>query len=339
MRPTRPLFLLALASALRAQAPTLSPTITIGCESCGGPSQFGSIWDVSISAEGEVLVTDRDAPMLRRFDASGKPVWTGGAKGRGPGEYTLPVRAALTTSGGVVVVDMTNSRVTELSSTGAVRTTIPVTVMPMAAGLNARGDLWIANDDFRGTLRLYRRVRDSLVAQQTVSGSTANVAVAVAPDGSLAVMPSTKTYEIVRFDGRGARQAAIVRDIPRVRRTPAEEAEFRARMNRARGMVAAEAKAQGGKPSPPVFRQDELSLKDHLVIDGVRFDASGRLWVLTQRGNEATSVLDVFSPSGAYLGAVTLAMRITGFSLGGSYLAAAGENADGVPVVRVWTVR
>ena len=294
----------------QAQVPTITPRLTIGCESCAGPDQFGSIWDVSVSAQGELLVTDRDAPMLRRFDASGRSIWTGGRKGKGPGEYGLPIRSAITPNG-MIVVDMTNSRVTELADNGVVRATLPVMTMPMAASANARGDLWVGNDNFRGTLRLYRRQRDSLIEEHSVQGSTANVALAVAPDGALAAMLNTKKYEIIRFDSRGIAQAPIVRDIPQVRRTPVEESELRQRLNQSRGMVAAEAKSQGVKATTPVFSQDELSLKDHLVIDGLGFDAAGRLWVLTQRGSESRTVLDVFSPTGALLGSVTVPMKIT----------------------------
>jgi hypothetical protein len=333
------LLLLAATSVAGAQAatPAITRKLTIGCESCGGPAQFGSIWDVSISAQGEVLVTDRDPPMLRRFDASGKVVWTGGRRGQGPGEFALPVRAALTGQG-IVVVDMTNSRVTQLSDAGSVQTIISVTTMPMTAAVNASGDLWVGNDDFRGTLTLYRRVRDTLVLSHKVQGSTANVGIAVGSDGALAIMPSPKKYEILRFDSRGAAQPPLLRDIAQVRRTPEEEQEVRERMNRSRGLVAAEAKAQGGKRSPPVFRPEELSLKDHLVIDGLRFDAKGRVWVRTQRGNERSTIFDVFAPTGALLGSVTVPMKVTSYALGGSYLATAGENGDGIPVVVIWTL-
>jgi hypothetical protein len=329
-----------LASALGAQgsAPSITHRLTIGCESCDGPLQFGSIWDVSVNARGEILVTDRDAPMLRRFDVTGKPVWTGGVKGKGPGEYTLPIRAALT-SQGMIVVDMTNSRVTDLADNGTVRTSFPVRVMPMVAATGPRGDLWVGNDDFRGTLRVFRRERDSLVEALSLPGSRANVGLAVAPDGSLAAMLDTKKYEIVRVDSRGVKLSPIVREIPQVRRTPAEEAQLRDRMKSVAGMAAAESKVKGVKPAIPVFRPDELSFKDHLTIDGLRFDPSGRLWVMTQRGNDTSTVLDVFAPTGALLGSVTIPMKITGFSLAGSYLATGGENADGVPVATLWTVK
>ncbi len=329
-----------LTSALGAQSspPTITPRLTIGCESCGGPTQFASIWDVSVNARGEVLVTDRDAPMLRRFNAQGKPTWVGGAKGKGPGELTLPIRAALTGEG-IVVVDMTNARVTDFADNGTLRGSFPARVMPMVAATDARGALWIGNDDFRGTLRVFRRERDSLVQILTLQGSKANVGLAIAPDGSLAAMLDPQKYEIQRVDARGATLTPISRDIPQVRRTPVEEAEMRQRMSGVKVMASAEAKAAGVKAPTVAFRPEELSLKGHLVIDGLRFDPAGRLWVMTQRGNESTTVFDVFAPAGVLLGSLTVPMRVTSFSLAGSHLATAGENADGVPVVRLWTVK
>src|SRR5687767_1173535 len=53
----------------QSSPPAVTKKLTLGCESCGTAQQFGSIWDLSISPAGDILVTDRDAPMLRRFDA------------------------------------------------------------------------------------------------------------------------------------------------------------------------------------------------------------------------------------------------------------------------------
>lgn len=339
MRYTWLACLIALSVPADAQqAPTIIPKLSIGCESCGGPPQFNEIRDISITAAGEVLVTDREPPILRRFDAAGRPVWNGGTRGRGPGEYLLPIRAALIDRG-VIVVDMTNSRVTELTPSGTVRGSIMAPAMPMAAGVNSRGDVWIGSDDFRDTLRLYQRRGDSLVISRRIGNSTPNLALAVAPDGSIAIMPASKRYEIIRFDARGTMLPPITRDVPQARRTPLEEAEFRERLRPARGMAAAEATQRGGRAATPVFRPEDLGLKDHLRIDGLRFDASGRLWVLTQRGNESSAVIDVFSSAGAFLGAVTIPARVTAFALGGTWLATAGEDQDGIPIVKVWTVR
>ena len=61
------------------------------------------------------------------------------------------------------------------------------------------------------------------------------------------------------------------------------------------------------------------------------------MWTL--QGDETKTILDVFAADGAYLGPVTIPMRITSYGLGGQYLVAAGENSDGIPIVEVWTVK
>ena len=94
-----------------------------------------------------------------------------------------------------------------------------------------------------------------------------------------------------------------------------------------------------GSVAPPAIPAGERGLKPHIAIDGLRYDDTGRLWVHTMRGDETNTVLDVFAPGGGFLGSVTLPKRITSFALGGSYLATAGENEDGIPVVTVWTVK
>jgi hypothetical protein len=70
---------------------------------------------VAISARGEILVTDREAPILRRFDAKGKTVWSGGRKGQGLGEFRLPIRSVLTPTG-LLVIDMSKTQPTRHSA-------------------------------------------------------------------------------------------------------------------------------------------------------------------------------------------------------------------------------
>jgi hypothetical protein len=342
MRRTCLPFLIAASSALGAQAPTIIPQITIGCESCDGPAQFGSIYDVSVSAAGEILVTEKDAPILRRFDASGKSVWTGGKKGRGPGEFILPIRAAHTPSG-LLVIDMTTSRITDLTARGDVVATIALTSLATTSGVNHRGDMILGFDDMGRAFRVMYRAFGTTELRQVarLPGSYKNKSVALAPDGSFAVALDGERYEISRFDAQGAPLASITRALERPRRTAQEEAEYRQRLNRDLSMMSAEMKKQGGdgKISRPEIPAGERGLKAHITVDGLRYDDRGRLWVHTMQGDETKTILDVFAPDGSFLGPVTIPMRITSYSLGGSYLVTAGENADGIPVVRVWTVK
>jgi hypothetical protein len=333
---------IALVPTLQAQVPTISRKLTIGCESCSGPEQFGSIWDVSVSASGEVLVTNKEAPMLRRFDANGKSSWTGGPKGKGPGEFELPIRGALT-SAGIVVIDMTNSRVTEIGPSGQVGAMVPLTSMATTSGVDRRGEMVVGYDDMGRSFRVMAKPAGAteLRLLARFPGSFRNKSVALAPDGGAAVALDGQKYEIQRVGADGSALPPIIRDIPRPQRSAVEEAEFRQRLNRDLGAMAAEMKSQGKGEmvAPPTIPAGERGFKPHMTVDGLRYDDAGRLWVHTMRGDETKTVLDVFAAGGDFLGSVTLPMRIAHFALAGSYLATAGENEDGIPVVTVWTVK
>jgi hypothetical protein len=338
----RTIALCLLASAVSAQAPSVAKKLTIGCESCGDATQFSTFYDVSVSSSGQILVTNKDAPMLRLFDQTGRTIWTGGQKGKGPGEYVMPYRSTLVDSG-MVVVDMTNSRLTDLGAAGQLIGSTPMLGFATTVGVTPRGEMIFGIDNFGRSFKIARRApRHSTVDEiAAFAGSMKNKSVAVAPNGTIAVALDGEKYEIIRLAPSGKTVDTIGRAVERPRRSTVEEAEYRERMNRGIAMVQAESRKQGGdgKGRPPEIPAGERGLKGHIVVDGLRFDALNRLWVLTQHGDETKTVFDVFSPSGAYVGAVTVPGRVTSYSLAGSYLATAGENEDGIPVVTLWSVK
>jgi hypothetical protein len=128
----------------------------------------------------------------------------------------------------------------------------------------------------------------------------------------------------------------IARDIPPARRTEAEMKELASRLASGPGRRAAEAGSSVAGGAPPGV---DLALKPHVILDGLRFDDGGRLWVLTMRGIGAQSVFDVFSAAGAFLGSVTIPTRVNTFSLAGPYLVTGGDDADDIPRVTLWLVR
>jgi sugar lactone lactonase YvrE len=99
-----------------------------------------------------------------------------------------------------------------------------------------------------------------------------------------------------------------------------------------------EQKHSGGSKSL-LSDEDRFVFKPHASTDALRYDDAGRLWVRTLRGTGRTTVFDVFGPTGAFVGEVTLPVQASTYSLAGSYLATASERADGVPVVVLWSVR
>lgn len=333
---------LALQSAAgQAAAPTLVLARTIGCESCGDATQFGTIWDVSVSSHGQILVTEKTAPMLRLFDQSGKLAWSGGRSGKGPGEYLLPFRSSLSDSG-IVVVDMTNSRITDLTLAGDLVGSIALTGLATTVGTNPRGDLILGMDN-RSTFKVARRAAraEALEEANVFPGSLKNKSVALAPNGSMAVALDGESYEIVRVDVSGKVVGKITRSLERPRRSSVEEADYRQRLNRTMELMSAERKTTGGSGglTRPVIPAAERGLKPHIAVDGLRYDGENRLWVRTMRGDEARTVFDVFSDGGVFVGSVTIPHPVTSYSVSGAWLAAAVENADGVPVVKLWALR
>ena len=350
--------LLGVAGQIQAQSPALKPPVlqrdlTLGCESCSGPLQFGNIWELALSPTGEMVVVDRDAPMIREFDADGRARWQGGRKGQGPGEYLLVLRAAYADNGNLVVADMTGRRVTSLGVDRKVAKTTPLTMFATSAGADARGTLALAAETPRGALVLVEWRAGSLRPLALPVADSAlplakNSSVARASTGIVAVAMNSEDYRIVRFDSVAARLPDITRAIARVRRTPAEVNALRARVERNRRQMAsmegarANSTARRSVPSTVTHLPvsiDDLTLKPHIAVDGLRYDPQGRLWVRTMRGDESSTVFDVFGTSGAFLGSVTMQGDIQLFAFGGRWMLTSFENADGVPQVSRWVVK
>ena len=332
-----------------AQVPKVERVIEIGCEDCGDARQFASTWDVMVTEVGDVLVVDRDAPTLRLFDKTGKSLWTRGRPGSGPGEYRFAMRAALGPDGVVQVVDMRSRRLTRLARDGSVAQSLTVPFFPAGIGVRRQtGEVVFMTDDFKGGGTLQRWPQSAEAPTKVATFATPvpgeataiSPSVAVAPNGDVAYLASGDTYRVLRLSAAGKPLDDITRDIPRPKRTPEELAEVEKRIG---SMGAAKAAAEGkqssgSKPLMP-STASRYEFKSHAATDGLRYDDGGRLWVRTMRGTGKSTVFDIFSALGAYVGEVTLPIAVEAYSLGGSYLATATERADGIPVVVLWVVR
>jgi hypothetical protein len=160
---------------------------------------------------------------------------------------------------------------------------------------------------------------------------------AVAPNGEIAVLRDGNEYRILRLSPSGSVLGEIVREVPRVKRTPEEIEAMERRRKAAADRVASERGRTGGRSAP--IRPPSDDFKPHIAIDGLRYDDTGRLWVRTMRGNENSTVFDLFGADGRYLGELTVPAAIGSFSLAGRWLAATTESDDGVPRIVLWEVR
>lgn len=337
------------ASASAQGVPSLTRIATIGCAECDGPTQFGTIADLALTTDGDVLVVGHTAPMLRLFDRTGKVRWTVGAEGRGPGEFTRPIGAVAGASG-ILVVDMTQRRLSRFSTDGRFLSSAALGGFPSAVGGEGRtGGLAVVLDDFRGgkpiswwgpadSARRIGRVPDPV---GTTPGTISIPSIAVAPNGEVATLPDGNTYRIVVLGPDGSERRTLTRDVPRVARTTGEIAALERVRARARERAAAERPGGGGgapPPSPPrMSGSDEL--KPHIAIGGLRYDDTGRLWVRTMRGDEASTVFDLFAPDGRFVGELRLPHAVGAFAVRGRWLAADTEMDDGWRAVTLWEIR
>lgn len=330
-----------------AQLPSLTRAGEMGCSDCGTAAQFATIRDVSVTDSGSVLVLVSEEPTLRYFDRGGAIRWTAGRAGTGPGEYRLPIRAALGPLG-IQVVDMTLRRITRLDATGKFASSAPLNGFASSVGTRGRsGELVVLLDDFRGTFTLQRwSATDSAKIIGTVPKSAAAQAgtltipsIAVSPAGQIAVLRDPNEYRILLLAPTGETETEIARDIPRVKRTAAEIAAIERRRQQAADRVRSERGQRGGSGPAVPIRPPSDELKPHVWIDGLRFDDAGRLWAKTMRGNENSTVFDIFARDGRYLGEVAVPAAIGTFTLAGRWFAADVEADDGTPRVVLFEIR
>ncbi len=335
-----PLLLPLAFGAAAFQAPVVRPVVSIGCGDCGGAAQFTAVADVAVSPNGTVWVADREDPQVRIFSPDGRHVRGFGRRGRGPGEYSGIAKMFVGGDGTAAIVDMGSFQLTRVDSTGRLLSTTPLHAFPLDAGA-APGSLAIHLLFSRfqpGTslVRLAAPGSDSLRPVAIHLGTfprpqaPAEIhSLAIGPDGSVAVGDGGTEYRIRVYRRSGTHD--IVRDIPLSRRTPREQAALLAGMRGAAQL----GRMEGGTahPAPPPLE------KPHFDWRGLRYDPRGRLWVKTGRGTDTRTILDVFAPSGDFLGEVPVPGKVTGFAFGGNYLVTAAEDAQGTPRVTLWRVK
>ena len=328
-----------------AQVPVVERVVQIGCDDCTGPALFSSIFDAAVTDSGDIIVADRSAPMIRAFDRTGKLLWSTGRSGNGPGEFLFPTRIAIAPDRSVAVIDMRQRRHTRLTKDGAlVGSNSFMGFLAASAARGRTGEVTLLIDDFAGPLAIQRwsagaakpAAHVTIPRRESPNGGFVQPSIAVAPTGIMAFTVDPFAYRIGRVGADGRAMAEIVRDIPPVRRTAEEMKELSARLASGPGRRAAEGGSSVAAGAPAGV---DLTLKPHVILDGLRFDDAGRLWVLTMRGIGSQSVFDVFSTTGAFVGSVTLPTRVNTFSLAGQYLVTAGDDADDIPRVTLWRVR
>jgi hypothetical protein len=331
----------AIADAQRA--PRLERLVTIGCDDCGDSRAFTEIVDVAVTAQGVIWVADRTAPKLRAFKPDGSALRAFGAHGRGPGEIWAISR--LFVSGTTLTaLDPLTLHAARFDTLGKSLGSQSLGRFPMDASVAANSaGLVLLTSEFKPGSSTVEHMAPGAATFTRQLGPLSDFpsatrpgeahALAVAPDGRIALTEAGAEYRIAVYE-RDGRRRDIARDLPRTKYTADEHAAMERRRARGNQLRNAEATRGGGPgPTPPPPTE-----KPHLTWAGLRFDASGNLWVLTGRGMEGEAVVDVYDRELRLLGEVRIPAVVTRIAVGDGYLATAGEDRDGMPVVTIWRI-
>lgn len=85
-----------------------------------GPEAFFQVYDrsVAVAPQGTIYVMDQGNHRLRAFDDRGRPLWSAGREGQGPGEFRVPTGVAANPDGTVSVWDVGKRSVIDYGSDG-----------------------------------------------------------------------------------------------------------------------------------------------------------------------------------------------------------------------------
>lgn len=278
----------------------------------------------------QVVIAELGQPALRRI----------GREGGGPGEFRSPTFTLASRAGRLVVDDIAGRRISEFDSTlRYVRSTVtPGATLRLLDWAGSRVRLvWIAfaadgagpvvsDVDLAGgkTVERFRIfARDSSLASPLPGGlgrgPSPYVAAAPGPGGQI-IVADPRAYRIVAFDSTGAVLRRFGRpELPLVYRTADEVS----------AMMAQARRSFAGRPLPAeAIATMEKSFREQpkpRIAGGIAVDPSGRVWVATAPRGARTD-LDVFSPTGRFLGSASVPGRVITMAIRGASLAVVAER-------------
>jgi hypothetical protein len=205
-----PLLVAALTLPLAAQAP---PEIRLGRAEARIAHPLSSITGFRALPDGRVLVSDGIDEVLLRFDAQLLRADTISRAGQGPGEYKSPDALFAVESGGTLLVDLGNGRLSFFDAAGKYKESTPVARGTPGAGPGPGGGLTMVvprGTDARG--RIYFQ------PGQRPDGGRADSAAVVRWDRSRDVMDTVARVGLpevrVNASGGSNNRSVMMRPVP-----------------------------------------------------------------------------------------------------------------------------
>jgi hypothetical protein len=314
----------------------------------------------TMDPQGRLLLSDADEGQLIVYSREGREESRLGRKGAGPGEYGLPQGAVVGPDGSLGVIDGLLSRFSHYDANHRLVATHPLPGTPLQLlnwdgkhallvwleGMNTGpvvGRVDVATGKAHVLYRPYERAPELAkdAPESAAPGSQPWVTTAFARDGRVLVARG-ETYRIFAFDTAGAVRQRFGRDdVQRERPSEHEAAELEQAMSR-----MFEKAGLASEQSAPFISAVRTRPKPFFMMHSFATDASGRLWIATQRGAYGETQLDLFGADGTFLRTVAVRDRVRRITISEPYLAVLvkrqsgdAEGAEGVDVYRLDDLR
>lgn len=287
---------------------------SIGIETGDPCYVLGSIVATATAPDGNILMLDQSACIIRVFDSDGIHIENLSRQGSGPGELLMPWEMAVFPDGKIMVMDLMKGGMIILDSCG--KSISELTEWPLAPPCAIAG---IGNNQFAGcAFDAEMQASGILFKLHTSLFSTENAETEqvihtdslvmdlentpLSPTGMLEYvsittnidrrifynLQSTEEYLVYAWDHEGNELFTASLEIPPVEKTRdelVEETEYTRMRFASMGMNTL---PEGSEPDP-----------NHIFVVGLGADINGNLWI--QRGTEEIPVFDVFDTSGTHI--------------------------------------
>lgn len=307
--------------------------------------------------ESTIAVIDRDDQQVVYLGLEDGAERRIAGRGGGPGELENALMLTGDGSGGVLVGDMKQNRISEFAADGAFVRSAQVPGLPISI-VDWDGDrvsaIWmqfemgdppsfvptagivdLAAGDGAARFSLYEP--EAGLARPKTENPFAPPFISAVMDGSGRLIAGQSTeYRIVAFDEAGTVVSTFGR--PELEPRYLSEGERAAERQR-----QAAASSRGGPPPAGMREAMEDALEEPRPYFGpgaLALDDSGRLWVITERPADDSTEVDVFARDGEFLGTVMLRDRVRSLAFRGDRAVAlverVAEGVEGVPGIDLY---
>ncbi len=307
---------------------------------------------VAVDDRGLVYVLDAEAKQVAVFDTSGAVIRVMGREGGGPGEMQFPIVLQADSRGTVEVVDIAKGALVRFGPEGEILPEVPMSQLGGIEGTPHRmGDSTLMlvahheNQERVTRLQLATPTDTTVLAEtrakaQMVQFSCVGIQLPppftgrllLAPWGRLAAVTVQSPYVVDLFrDGRLV--SSLRRDVVPV---PSDDAAIRRLYPE--GFVVRF--GGGGKCVVPVaeFREKVPVAPSVPLIRDLALAPDGTVWVQRYTFDDEPPRVDVFGPSGGYLGTLEGKPVPLGFA-GDLVLFSVTDSTTGGQTIGVWRVR